>query len=713
MALKRESFVGQYLDELEENVVNLEKSIAALRRDSDSEEETNRAVRILHTIKGSSRMLKFATIEKLAHGLESVIKGVKEKRYPVSQEIVQLVLAGAGRIRDGAESIRSTGDYHADIGPLLASCERAYAGEPFDPGDAGRSARVSSAPVERRSEPRRLPTDESATIRVRTGTIDEIIRMLNNLIVNQFQFKKHHGAIAAIEELLEGRGGFDDDGELLKSFRMMRKSFKEQIEIIERDTFALQERIIGMRMFPLEMIMGSLPGMVEELAISLGKLVNLNLSGTDAALDRLILETIHDPIIHIVRNAVDHGIETPDEREGAGKPRTAELTITCRPESGGISISIADDGRGIDTEAVRRRACALYPARRDEIESMKDEELNALIFSPGFSTAAAVTALSGRGAGLDIVKHNLEKVKGRIFIESRPGRGTVFTLTLPLTLSTIDGYFVRSAGMKYFVPANYVNEVLIVERRDVLKVLNRDAIRVRDAIIPLFSLPVLLNERPAEDRESGFVFIAESLGSYIGVAVDSVLEYVTLIYKPLPESVRGIEYIQGIVFDERYDIVSILHMPALIERAKRLSDIDLKSRYAGGGRRDRRVLVVDDSLNSREIQRSILESAGCDVTTVEDGIGALESLRARDFDIVITDINMPRMDGFTLLENLKRDPAVRSIPVIVVSNYDDVETSRRALELGASSYIVKSDFDRNNLVETVDALLRARGEHDG
>lgn len=355
----------------------------------------------------------------------------------------------------------------------------------------------------------------------------------------------------------------------------------------------------------------------------------------------------------------------------------------------------------------------MFPARKDEIEAMPESELVSLLFLPGFSTSSRVTELSGRGVGLDIVKFNIEKVKGRISLESRPGAGTTITLTLPLTLATIEGYFVRSGERKFFIPAHFIREVLLVGREDRIKMLNREAVKVRDRLIPLYGLSVLLDTGEAPLRDNSFVLIVESLGSAMAVAIDSVLEYATLIFKSLPKNLGGLGYIQGIVFDESYNIVTILHMPALIERSKRLTDIDLKARFAGGRKMDRCVLVVDDSLNSRDIQKSILEAAGYGVITSQDGIEALEKLHSLEVHLVITDISMPRMDGFTLMENVKRDETLRRIPVVVVSNFDDAGSSERALKLGAASYIIKSEFDRTNLVEVVDRLIGHPGETNG
>ena len=469
MAIKRETFIGQYLDELGDNIRNLDNSIITLKRDPENDEELNRASRILHTIKGSSRMLKFGTMEKLAHGLESVLKGVKEKRYPVDESIVQLVFITTERLREGVRLIRESGDDAMDVGPVLDVYSRAYASEPYSL--QGLSATAAPATVSIAAGPAAapetaapghpaestVPSGDYQSIRVNTLRIDKIIRRLDNLIINQFQFKKHYDEIKNFEDDLKdviSSETIDRQAarSLMKNIQKIRKSFVEQIEIVERDTFTLQERIIGLRMFPLDTILGTFPKMVEEMAMALGKRIRLSIRGSDINIDKVILESIHDPLIHLVRNAADHGIEDPGARKAAGKPGEGLIEISCRGESGSIIITLADDGKGIHYDGIRSRGAAMFPARKEEIEAMPEEELVSLLFLPGFSTSSRVTELSGRGVGLDIVKFNMEKVKGRISLESRPGAGTTITLTLPLTLATIEGYFVRSGNASFSSP---------------------------------------------------------------------------------------------------------------------------------------------------------------------------------------------------------------------------------------------------------------------
>ncbi|HON77021.1 MAG TPA: response regulator [Spirochaetota bacterium] len=732
MSLNRDAFISQYLDEIRDNIQNLDSTIITLKKDPDNEEDLNRILRTLHTIKGSSRMLKFSTVEKISHGLENVFKGIKERRYAVSDALVQLVFITSEYLRDCAGKISSEKDDTIDIDALLRVFERAASNEPYTLEEIRKTTPPASREDTQGPAPEPGETGSAGnsgpsmfrdlqTIRVKIDHIDSIIKNTNTLIINQFQMKKQNEALANLEETLrEFRAGceagpvqdsalmYELSGKMssmLKGIQKIRKGFNDQIDTIERETFDLQERIVGLRMFPLEMIFGSLPKMVEELSVSLGKSINFTITGSDVRLDKIILETISDPVLHLVRNAVDHGIEEPGKRERAGKNRTGNLSINCSSEGGNIIVAIKDDGRGINFEQVRSRALEMFPMMEDDIRAMSEPELTTFLFQPGFTTSSTVSDLSGRGVGLDIVKHKIESIKGKITVASEPGRWSAFTLTLPLSLATVGGYFVTSSSRKFFIPSNFVREILLIGPQEKIPMLNKEAVKVRDRLIPLYSMAHLLDLDIHREGNRDFVVLVESLGEIIGIVVDSIIEFATLIYKPLPPNLQQLRYIQGIVFDENYDIVNILHMPALIEKSKRMSDIELKRRFGREHTHSRNVLVVDDSVNSREIVKSIFESAHYQVITAQDGIEGLNKVRSSDFSLIVTDINMPRMDGFTFIENIKREEQYRSIPVIVISSFDDPDSKKRASDLGADSYIVKSDFDRNNLISVAKNLI--------
>jgi two-component system chemotaxis sensor kinase CheA len=422
-------------------------------------------------------------------------------------------------------------------------------------------------------------------------------------------------------------------------------------------------------------------------------------------LDRMVLEHLKDPLIHIVRNSVDHGIEPPLDREQAGKSRTGTIRIQCALESGACAIRISDDGRGFDYDKIRRKAVATGAYREDEIARVDENALNLLLFTPGFSTKDEVSAVSGRGVGLDIVRHEIESIKGKISVKSAAGQGSEFVLSLPLSLATCSGFFVAVAGQRYLIPSAYIEEILIYRKADEVICMNRRSVLVHDKIVPIYYLGTLLGNAENEDPESYHAVVVEYLGDLIGIIVDEVQQHASIIYKPLPPCLAELKPVQGFVYDENFDMVPILVVPEIVQRFRRSRGIDGKKRFSVDRSEYRRLLVVDDSFSTREIEKSILSMNGYQVETAVDGIEALEMLRAQRFDLIVTDINMPRMDGATLIENVRRDEKYRAVPILVVSSESDNEKRQQLMSLGANGYILKADFDRGNLAQEVRYLL--------
>ncbi len=729
MALDRNAFIENYLFELRENIDLIDSVILVLKKDPGNEEELNRLLRYLHTIKGSSRMLKFYNIEKIAHGLETVFKGVKEKRYGISKPLIQLVFISTNYLRLGADKIASVKEDSFEIKNILTTYEKAYANDPFSLDDLAINA--GQAAVEGQKEGNRdisvaqkgavdkgIKTFSSTeeTIRIKVNKIDDIIKNINNLIIRQFQFKKENHALTELEKkfndlliLSQNRRSTKDydklHAECLKEIQMIRKNFLETLPLLERNTFEVQEEILGLRMLPLELVMGTMGKMIEETAIQTGKEIDFEISGTDILIDKVILEKIHDPIVHIVRNAVDHGIELPEERQKKGKPGVGKIIIKCSSENGNIIIQITDDGQGIDYEKIRKKAIALNPHIQEEIMHMDETALNAFLFQPGFSTNDTVSQLSGRGVGLDIVRYNIEKVKGKIVLNSRKDEGSQFVLMLPLSMATLDGFFVESAGEKFLIPSNFVKELLIINEDEKLDLLNKKAIRLRDRLISVYDLSDILNKDIRGQSSKLYVLITENFGEVTGIIVNSIIQFSSLVYKPLPKNLNKLKVIQGIVFDESFNIVNILYVPEIVKLLKGTRNIDSRKKYSVDSREYKHVLVVDDSYSTREIEKSILELENYNVETANDGIEGLEKAKERFFNLVVTDIYMPRMDGITFIENLRKDKKYNNVPIIVVSSADNKELKEKLKKSGTVSFIIKSDFDRGNLVEEVKKLI--------
>ncbi|MBB6481833.1 hybrid sensor histidine kinase/response regulator [Spirochaeta isovalerica] len=721
MPISKEAFVDNYLNEAKENLVLLSDVVIALRRDPDNPETLAELLRLLHTLKGSSRMMNYPVLEEIAHSLEDIFKGVKDRRFAISKPLIQLVLSSVDYMELALKAIRNTGSDDIPHKRLKQAFQKAMSGLQFNLDDLEEDRdRGSVQEVSEVAEEKKSGLGDYDTVRIKVSVIDDIVKQLNGLIIQQFKFKKENETLAELETgLREIQDKFrlisdriPEAGEYTRSVdntvklvQKIRKSYSEETAQLEHMSFELQEDILGLRMLPMEIVLGPLKKMVEETALMLDKEIDFSISGTDLLLDKTILEQINDPIIHLLRNAIDHGIEPVEERIAGGKDKAGNISISCHSEGGRINISIRDDGRGIDYEGIRKKALELNPDQEEEIREMEERNLVNFLFQSGFTTTRKVTSLSGRGVGLDIVRSNIENIKGKITLESTRGEGTEFLLSLPLSLATVAGFFVSSRNERFLIPAAFVREILIVQRSDVIQVLNRNVIRLRDMIIPVYPLSSLLEGEESYSGDKLSVVIVESLGDIIGIVVDSVIQFTSLIYKPLPGNLVNLKAIQGVVFDENFDIINILFIPELIDRFKGIRNIEFRRKFSSRSKEYKQILVVDDSKTTREIEKSILELDHYNVDLAEDGIDALDKLKKQYYHLIITDVKMPRMDGITLIENLRRQDKYKSTPVIVVSSEDMAGLKDSAMKAGANAIINKKDFDRGSLLEKVRNLL--------
>ena len=734
-----EAFINDYIQELGDNLRRIDEGSIILKKDKNNEEELNKILRVLHKVKGSSNMLGFHNIAKITHGLENVFKGVQDKRYEISINLIQLVFITTDYLRYGLNQIKTTNKDDVPFEKLLSIFNKAYANEPYSleglrlqKEEKSQSSGMQSTKEPQKKEKKEVQRPESSSttedyqsIRIQLDQIDSIIKSVNNLIIKQFQLKKNYELINNVEQewnhlssILKNIEIQNDSQtnpvkldsknllDITKEIQKFKKNFFEQMNVVERDTLALQKEIFSLRMFPLEMIMGSLAKMVEEIAIELGKEIDFNITGKEVKLDKAILENLQDPIIHIVRNSIDHGVESPEVRLKKGKKKSGTIQINCYSEGGNIIIEIKDDGKGFNYSRIKSKAMKLNPSNANEIRIMKPADLNQFIFMPSFSTKTKVTSLSGRGVGLDIVKYNIEKLKGKIDVESKQDEGVKFTLTLPLSLATVDGYFIMVSNKKFFLSANFIKEIRIIKKKEKMKLFNKQAFKLRDKVVPLYYMSHILGlSDKDEEAEKYFVIVIESVGEVVGLIVDHVIEYASLIYKPVPKNLSKQKIIQGIVFDESFNIVTILYAPTLIRKVKTIRHIDITRQISKQTRRQKYILVVDDSLNTREILKSILEMENYIVYTAVDGIDALTKVKQKPFKLIITDINMPKMNGITFIDNLKREEKYTNIPVVVISSFEAKKYQNQLSQLGISHYIEKSDFDRNNLTKLIKELI--------
>jgi two-component system chemotaxis sensor kinase CheA len=460
------------------------------------------------------------------------------------------------------------------------------------------------------------------------------------------------------------------------------------------------------RLIPIATIYAGLPRIVRDIAEGTGKPARIELRGETVELDRKVLELLQDPLLHVVRNAMDHGIETPSERAAAGKPEAGSIVVSAEALGGEVRVTISDDGRGIDPARLRERAVRLGILRAEEAARLSDPEALDLIFLPGFSTAAMVTDISGRGVGMDVVRSNISELSGQVLVESQLGRGTQIVLTLPLTLVTTRVLLVRVGKASFAMPASSCQGTIWVQRDQMRSIEGQPTIAHggRDVVVrPMSELLGLTSETPHGRGERAPAVLVGSPQRLLALQVDALLDEREAVVKPLgPILARQRSYSGAIQLGDG-SLVLLLNPLALIQSTG--STRPSLASAAPAQRRRPRLLVCDDSFTTRELIRSILQSAGYDVTSAVDGADALDKLRAQPYDLVVSDVEMPRVDGFQLTARIRSELALHELPVVLITSLASDDHRRRGLEAGAQAYIVKSQFDQGSLLEVIQQLL--------
>ena len=697
MASVSSDITESFVSEVKELVDSSRKDIIALKSSKNDSETLTRLLRSLHTIKGNARMLGFPTIEKLAHAVEDIYKSVKDGQVKNTDRLVRLVFAVDDKIAECASQVAKKGTDEQNIDLYLEYCDKLAAGELIDI-----EAFIDEIKREKgeyigddEEDEFNENVSEIQSIRIKLSRVNEIITAFDSMITREFHLKHQLTELQRFEEELGNH-------ELSK----LRKQFESDIFALETSIFNVQEQVFDLRMLPIGIVLRPLENTIALEAMNLGKKVKCDIPQTDIAIDKVILEELGDILMHLIRNALDHGLETPKERKAAGKSEEGTVSIRCVRETKHIELRISDDGRGLDYDKIREKAIKLYPERADEIQKMSDKELSQFLFQSGFSTKDKVTELSGRGVGLDVVWANVEKIKGRIKIESEKGKGTTFILHFPLSLSTMQGLFVFANRDKYLIPSQHIVDIIYRQKSEYITLQNQTYIKLEGQLIPCFSLSTLFDDQKSfYSGDADSILIAEYMEQRIGIIVEEVQQFVSLVVKPLPKSFRNFSILQGIVFDEHYDLVPILHVPDILKKFKSLRGYDIKKYEAATKKRTVRILVVDDSDTTRQIEKSILEGAGFMVDTAYDGLDGLEKAKEKQYDLIVSDKDMPRMTGLVLLDNLRRMEQYKDAPVVIVSADQSEDVLAEFERLRASAIISKGDFKRGQLISVVKELV--------
>jgi chemotaxis protein histidine kinase CheA len=736
MAFDHSKFLARFVEEAREHCSRISEGLLNLEKSPGDAEMINALFRSAHTIKGSSRMMKLAGVTELSHKMEDVLDAVRGGKISLSSFVSDALFRGVDALSAMLEQI-TAGDTTAGAQEALceelARCAALPAAGDAQPVPAATLTPEPHAPLVQPVEQTAAAAAEPAPLskaaqkrqvdylRVDAAKLDDLIRLMGEIVSEHGRFRRHIGRLGEIERatarhLTAVAGQLqtteDEHKPLIEAGAALQLSLRQSVRAMCNASLLqdhlvgdLQETSLRMRMQPLSTVFDPLRRTVRDLAHEHGKDIDFVVGGGDTEMDRKIIDRIGDSLLHMIRNSLDHGLESSDERVAAGKSPRGTITLSAFYDSGCVTISLEDDGKGLSVDMIREKALAKRLFDPETIAGMSRAEIIDLIFMPGFSTSPIITDLSGRGVGMDVVRKSIvDELKGTIFVESAEGSGTTFLLRLPLNLAVFPLFLLSVSGKICALPATSLVEMLSVQLGEIIEIVNKRAIRLREQLIPVENLSSLLRlpGEPAAGADVMIVIIRDGEDK-LGLIVDEIIGREEMVVKPLPSHLQNLHMVSGVTIGERDSIINVLHVPELFKQSHEIGEPRRVPQASVA--RAATVLVVDDSINTREIEKSILEAYGYIVATAEDGEEAFEKTRENLYDLVITDVEMPRLDGFSLTRRLRDDERYRNVPIIIVTSLEKDEDKKRGITVGANAYIVKGAFDQSNLIETVQTLI--------
>lgn len=755
-----QEILEDFLVEAFELIEQIDHDLVELESNPEDLELLNRIFRVAHTVKGSSSFLNFDVLTKLTHHMEDVLNKARHGELKITPDIMDVVLESVDMMKALLRSIRERGN-DTDAGVSISDiCHRLTAiNEGRDPNaDENRQAQpqeetqskpqedsqpepestmdqepevdvnsLSDAEVEAeierllkvrkaedqaRKDKQKQNSQESAatqepapkvqapktskeqttpahsnasaveqTIRVEVKRLDNLMNLIGELVLGKNRLLKIYDDV---EERYEGEKFLEELNQVVS-----------QLSLVTTD---IQLAVMKTRMLPIAKVFNKFPRMVRDLSRELGKQIDLEISGEETELDKSIVEEIGDPLVHIIRNSCDHGVEDPKDRLAAGKPEKGIIQLKAYNEGNHIVVEIVDDGKGIDALAVKMKALERGIITEREVDSMSDKEAFSLIFKPGFSMAKQVTNVSGRGVGMDVVKTNIEKLNGIIDIDSEVGKGTIIKLKIPLTLAIIQSLLVGSQEEFYAIPLASVKETVRVPVDNIYTIEGKNVLRLRDEVLSLVRLSDLFGVKQVfESGDQTYVVVINVADSKLGIIVDSLIGQEEIVIKSLGNYLQNIRGIAGGTIRGDGKVTLIVDVGMIMDMAKEIK-IDIRASMESSAQMakkekpsDYKVLIVDDSKMDRTIMQKSLEPIGVTVIEATNGIEALNIIKSGDhsLDAMLIDIEMPRMDGYTLAGEIRKYSKYRNLPLIAVTSRTSKSDRLRGVEAGMTEYITK------------------------
>jgi two-component system chemotaxis sensor kinase CheA len=724
--------------EAEEHLKAISSGLIELEKESSAEKQAEiieGVFREAHSLKGASRVVNFVKVEGACQSLEGIFARLKAQEMALSPELFdqlhQMVDTLGGLLSTGDGENARNGDpspprtpYSVEITPILPGIRD-------DRQGLSETLRVPASKVDtllRRTE-ELIPIKATAAQR-----ITELREISQALALWETEWRKVRPQAHALPSLLNGEhqsnghngssngqaprshmakvSAFLDRNETTlhaaqNKLAVLSKRLESDRRTLDRKVDDLLEDMKQVLMLPFSVLLEFFPKLVRDLCRDCGKEAELTIVGGEIETDRRILEEMKDPLVHLVRNCIDHGIETPKQREESGKRRRAAIRIAISPKSADrVEIVVSDDGAGIDVQKVRAVAVKLGFLSKEHAQQMNEQQASSLTFKSGISTSPIITEVSGRGLGLAIVREKVERVGGTVSIETQLGIGTAFRLTLPLTLARFRGIMVRVGESLFVLPTRYVQRVLRVKREEIKSAENRETLQIDGRASSAVRLgDVLEIARPNNNPDPKGkipVLVLAWAGEQIGFQVDEILDEQEVLVKSLGKQLPRVRNIAGATVLGTGKVLPVLNVADLMRSAVSMTHV---TALHEAEEVPKSILVAEDSITARTLLKNILEFAGYRVRTAIDGAEALNVLASESFDLVVSDVEMPRMSGFDLTAKIRSDKRLSQLPVVLVTALDSHADRERGIDVGANAYIVKSSFDQGNLLEVVRRLI--------
>ena len=702
-----QELVQDFLVETNEIIENLDHDLVELESNQNDLELLNKIFRGAHTMKGSSSFLGFNKLADLTHHAEDILNKLRKGEMVVTREIMDTLLEFVDKTKQIISDIENGTDT-ADVASVINDLKLASEGKLVGKKPAAASAPASqvAAPAQA-AAPKAAPKQEAKqqhqatqveqTIRVDVSRLDSLVNLVGELVLSRNRLSQIAGE-------LENK--FENE--------YLVEQLLDVTSAIGMNTTELQLAIMKTRMIAIGKVFNKFPRVVRDIARDTGKEIDLIISGEETELDKQVIESIGDPLLHMIRNSCDHGVETPEVRVAKGKPRTGTVLLSAYHEGNHVVIEIKDDGAGMDPDKLKRKAIEKGVITLDEANNMDDKQAFGLIFKAGFSTAEKITNISGRGVGMDVVRNNIEKLNGIITIDSKINEGSTFFLKLPLTLAIIQALLVEVAGETFAIPLASVVETVRITNEEIHSFEGREVLKLRDRVLSL----VRLDEAFALDeleQDEIYVVVVALAEKQLGFIVDKLIGQEEIVIKSLGEYLGGNPGIAGATITGDGRVRLILDVSGVIEVAQNMPRRIRNVKKLAGNRRSAvqaqakktnaiKVLICDDSSTDRKICKKVLESQDW-IETVEapsakDALNILD--RDKGIDLIISDIMMPDMDGFRLSRSIREKGY--EVPIIAVSARMEPSDRKKISASGINAFVQKP-LNQQLLLDKIDELI--------